>query len=56
MLVASSLLSLSDAPSKRLSMVLRNESKHGITILAKSLIAEVHALQEVSKALLFQHA
>ena len=47
MLVTSCLLSLPNNPSKTLPVVLRNESKHDIILPAKSVIAEVHALQEV---------
>lgn len=46
-LVTSCLLSLSDNSSQRLPVVLCNESKHDIIIPAKSVIAEIHALQEV---------
>lgn len=48
-LVTSSLLTLPDNPSKKLPVLMRNESKHDITLPAKSVVAEVHALQEVVK-------
>uniref|UniRef100_A0A3B3SGH8 Gypsy retrotransposon integrase-like protein 1 n=1 Tax=Paramormyrops kingsleyae TaxID=1676925 RepID=A0A3B3SGH8_9TELE len=47
MLVISCLLSLPNNPSKRIPVVLHNESKHDIIIPAKGVIAEAHALQEV---------
>lgn len=46
-MVTNCLINLPDSPSQRLPVVLRNESKHDITIPAKSVIAEIHALQEV---------
>lgn len=46
-LVTSCLLSLPDNPSQKLPVVLRNESEHDIIVPAKSVIAEIHALQEV---------
>ena len=47
MLVTSCLLSLPDNPSKKLPVVMCNESKHDIILPAKSVIAEEYALQEV---------
>lgn len=47
LMVTNWLISLPDSPSKRLPVVLRNESKHDIIIPAKSVIAEIHALREV---------
>lgn len=46
-MVTNCLISLPDGPSRRLPVVLRNESKHDVTIPARSVIAEIHALQEV---------
>ena len=46
-LVTSCLISFPDTPSKKVPVVLRNESKHDIIIPAKSVIAEIHALQIV---------
>lgn len=46
-IVTSCLLTLPDGPAHKLPVVLRNESKHDITIPAKSVIAEVHALQAI---------
>ena len=47
MLVTSCLISFPDTQSKKVPVVLRNESKHDIIIPAKSVIAEIHALQTV---------
>ncbi|KAL7868574.1 hypothetical protein SRHO_G00099580 [Serrasalmus rhombeus] len=47
LLATSCLLTLPDDPPRKLPVVLRNESKHDIIIPAKSVIAEIHALQEV---------
>lgn len=46
-LVTSCLFSLPDNLSQKLLVVLHNESEHDIIIPAKSVIAEIHALQEV---------
>lgn len=46
-LVTNCLLTLPEKPSQKLPVVLRNESKHDIVIPAKSVIAEVHAMQEI---------
>lgn len=47
LMVTNGLISLPDSPSQRLPVVVRNESKHDITIPARSVIAEIHALQKV---------
>ncbi|KAL6488151.1 hypothetical protein MHYP_G00047770 [Metynnis hypsauchen] len=47
LLATSCLLTLPDDPPRKLPVVLRNESKHDIIVPAKSVIAEIHALQEV---------
>lgn len=49
-LVTSCLLTLPDDPSKKLPVVVRNESKHDITLPARSIVAEMYALQEVVKS------
>ncbi|CAI5658656.1 unnamed protein product [Oreochromis niloticus] len=46
-LVTNCLLTLAEKPSQKLPVVLRNESKHDIVIPAKSVIAEMHAIQEI---------
>lgn len=46
-LVTNCLLSHPENPSQTLPVVLHNESKHDIIIPAKSVIAEIHALQDV---------
>ncbi|MCJ8730139.1 hypothetical protein PDJAM_G00180710 [Pangasius djambal] len=47
MLATSCLLAISDDLPRKLPILMRNESKHDIIIPAKSVIAEIHALQEV---------
>ncbi|KAG1972065.1 interleukin-1 receptor accessory protein-like 1-A [Pimephales promelas] len=47
LLVASCLLDLPKHPSRKVSVVLKNETDHDITIPGKSVIAEVHAIQRV---------
>lgn len=47
MMVTNCLISFPDSPFQRLPVVVQNESKHDIIIPAKSVIAEIHALQEV---------
>lgn len=47
LLVASCLLDLPKHPSRKVSVVLKNETEHDITIPGKSVIAEVHAIQKV---------
>lgn len=49
-LVTNCLLTLPAQLSQKLPVVLRNESKHDIVIPAKSVIAEIHAIQEVVSA------
>lgn len=49
-MVTNCLISLPDSPSQRLPVVWRNENKHDFTIPAKSIIATIHALQEVISA------
>lgn len=46
-LVTTCLLTFPEKHSQRVPVVLRNESKHDIVIPAKSVIAEMHAMQEV---------
>lgn len=46
-LATSCLLTLPDDPRRKIPVVLRKESRHDIIIPAKSVIAEIHALQEV---------
>lgn len=47
LLALNCLLTLTNESLRKLPVVLRNESKHDIIIPAKSVIAEIHALQEV---------
>lgn len=49
-LVTSCLLTLLDKPSQKFPVVLQNESKHDIAIPPESVIAEIHAIQEVVSA------
>lgn len=46
-LVTNCLLTFPEKPSQKLPVVLRNESRHDIVIPAKSVIAEMHAMQEI---------
>ncbi len=47
LLVASCLLNLPQHPSRKVPVVLKNETEHDIIIPGKSVIADIHALQKV---------